>query len=302
MTSTEVKFKSSGTRPVEIYSLSPVVKASVVIPHFYSARESNMEALLTAIAAQSLKEIEIILIHGISPQGKAINMGVRQAKGEHLIIMDDDSRMGHERVFENLIDLLKANPNVGMAGASVILPETGNKFQIMASKQFPRYKMPIVEQMLESDFPGHPCAAFPKKVFIEAGLEREDIYRGLDPDLRERIRKTGHKVVLAPQTWIYHPMPDSFSKFVWTFFRNGYGSAYLFSVHPELNYDTDESLDSKTFVAKRPFLYRLLRYPVRLLQSLVTFQWLRFTGYSVYVLGYLAGLIDVWVLRKRIST
>jgi len=302
MTATEIKFKSSGTRPVEIYSLSPVVKASVVIPHFYSARESNMEALLTAIAAQSLKEIEIILIHGISPQGKAINMGVRQAKGEHLIIMDDDSRMGHERVFENLIDLLKANPNVGMAGASVILPETGNKFQIMASKQFPRYKMPIVEQMLESDFPGHPCAAFPKKVFIEAGLEREDIYRGLDPDLRERIRKTGHKVVLAPKTWIYHPMPDSFSKFVWTFFRNGYGSAYLFSVHPELNYDTDESLESQTFVAKRPFLYRLLRYPVRLLQSLVTFQWLRFTGYSVYVLGYLAGLIDVWVLRKRIST
>lgn len=302
MTATEIKFKSSGTRPVEIYSLSPVVKASVVIPHFYSARESNMEALLTAIAAQSLKEIEIILIHGISPQGKAINMGVRQAKGEHLIIMDDDSRMGHERVFENLINLLKANPDVGMAGASVILPETGNKFQIMASKQFPRYKMPIVDQMLESDFPGHPCAAFPKKVFIEAGLEREDIYRGLDPDLRERIRKTGHKVVLAPQTWIYHPMPDSFSKFVWTFFRNGYGSAYLFSVHPELNYDTDESLESKTFVAKRPFLYRLLRYPVRLLQSLVTFQWLRFTGYSVYVLGYLAGLIDVWVLRKRIST
>jgi GT2 family glycosyltransferase len=302
MTATEIKFKSSGTRPVEIYSLSPVVKASVVIPHFYSARESNMEALLTAIAAQSLKEIEIILIHDISPQGKAINMGVRQAKGEHLIIMDDDSRMGHERVFENLINLLKANPDVGMAGASVILPETGNKFQIMASKQFPRYKMPIVDQMLESDFPGHPCAAFPKKVFIEAGLEREDIYRGLDPDLRERIRKTGHKVVLAPQTWIYHPMPDSFSKFVWTFFRNGYGSAYLFSVHPELNYDTDESLESKTFVAKRPFLYRLLRYPVRLLQSLVTFQWLRFTGYSVYVLGYLAGLIDVWVLRKRIST
>lgn len=261
-----------------------------------------MEALLQAIKAQTLKDIEVILVHGVSPQGKAINMGVRQARGDYLIIMDDDSRMGHERVFENLIEVLKKHPDVGMAGASVVLPNTGNKFQILASKQFPRYKMPIVDEVLESDYPGHPCAAFPKKVFIEAGMEREDIYRGLDPDLRERIRKTGYKIVLAPQTWIYHPMPDSFGKFLWTFFRNGYGSAYLFSVHPELNYDTDEATKSERFVPKRPFWYRVLRFPLRLLHSLATFQWLRFTGYFVYVFGYAAGLADVWILRRKIKT
>ncbi|HXV27596.1 MAG TPA: hypothetical protein VD913_01385, partial [bacterium] len=117
-------------------------------------------------------------------------------------------------------------------------------------------------------------------------------------DLRVRIRKAGYRVVLAPDTWIYHPLPETLSQFVRVFLRNGYGSAYLQMTHPGINYDTDESLNSCSFVEKHSFFYRILRYPVRLIKSLMTFQWLRFLGYAVYILGYIAGCIRFGLLKS----
>lgn len=276
---------------IEKIELAKDPKVSVIIPHFYSKRDENFEGLLNDIRQQSFKELEIIIIHSVSPQGKAINMGVRESRGEILVTIDDDSRLPHPDIIQNVVDVLRKDASIGMAGASVVIPPNANWFQRSASKQFPRYHMPVVKEVLDSDLPGHPCAGFPRKVFLEIGMERENILRGLDPDLRVRIRKAGYRVVLVPDTWIYHPLPESISKFIWTFFRNGYGSAYIQLVHPEINYDTDESADDKTFVAKRPFIYRIVRYPFRLLHSLVTLQWIRLFGYTVYVFGYLAGYI-----------
>jgi len=169
----------------------------------------------------------------------------------------------------------------------------------MAAKQFPRFNMPIVKALIDSDLPCHGCVAFPMEIFKKVGMERDDILRGLDPDLRVRIRQAGYRVVLVPETWAYHPLPSSFAKFIRTFIRNGYGSAYMQKVHPELNYDTHEGLESKDFVAKRSFFYRILRYPIRLLHSLVTFQWIRFTGYFVYLIGYAVGCLSFRTGRTK---
>jgi cellulose synthase/poly-beta-1,6-N-acetylglucosamine synthase-like glycosyltransferase len=283
---------------VEQIPLSGVVRVSVVIPHFYKSREDNFRGLLEDLKGQSFREMELIIVHGVSPQGKAINEGVRRAKGEVLVIIDDDSRLGHPRVIENLVRLLREDASIGMAGASVVIPEGANWFQRTASKQFPRFNMPVVTKVIESDLPGHPCAAFPKEVFIRVGMERENILRGLDPDLRARIRQAGYRVVLAPDTWIHHPLPETFPKFVRTFLRNGYGSAYLQLRYPEINCVTDEDLESDDFVEKRPFLYRMLHYPIRLAQSLLTFQWIRFAGYTVYTVGYLTGLLHFAFSRR----
>lgn len=276
---------------IHLLRLSERVAVSVVIPHFYQSRDENLKGLLDDLQTQSFKEMEIVIVSGISPQGKAINEGVRRTQGEILVVIDDDSRLGHTKVVENMVRVIQNDPSVGMTGASVVTSEKANWFQKMAARQFPRFEMPVVKEPIDSDLPGHPCAAFRKEVFVKVGMEREDILRGLDPDLRVRIRKAGYRIVLAPDTWIHHPLPKSLLKFVRVFLRNGYGSAYLQVFYPEVNYDTDEAVDSKTFVAKRPLLYRALRYPLRLVKSLVTFQWLRLLGYTVYGLGYLAGFI-----------
>lgn len=283
---------------IEKIKLSDEVQASVVIPHFSLVRGENLKGLVQDIKEQTFKDLEIIIVKQVSPQGRAINEGARQAKGEILIIMDDDSRVGHKRVIENLVRVLQENPKIGMAGASILTPENANNFQKKAAKQFPRFNMPVVDRIIDSDLACHGCVAFPMRVFIEIGMEREDILRGLDPILRVKMRKAGYRVVLVPDTWAYHPLPESLWKFMRTFIRNGVGSAYLQVFYPEISYDTDERLESGEFVPKKPLVVRIFRYPVRLAHSLVTFQWIRLLGYTVYVFGYISGFLR-FVFSKR---
>ena len=283
--------------PIEKIQLSERPKVSIVIPHFSESRKADLKKLIAQIKEQSFRDLEVIIVKGVSPQGKAINMGAKEAAGDVLMVQDDDSSMGHHQVIGNLVQVLQEDSSVAMAGASVLTPEDANPFQKRAAKQFPRFNMPVVKEVTDSDLACHGCVAFPKKMFMQVGMEREDILRGLDPDLRVRIRGAGYRVVLAPETWVYHPLPQSFLKFIRLFLRNGYGAAYVQVFHPEINYDTDERLHSRAFTPKRSLFYRILRYPIRLIQSLLTFQWLRFLGYFVYVFGYLFGYVKFSFLK-----
>lgn len=278
--------------PIQRIQLSEEVKVSVVIPHFSSIRRPNLDQLLREIKEQSFRQVEILVVSGVTPQGRAINLGACAAQGQILIVMDDDARMGHAQVIEKLVQAVERDPLIGMAGASVITSDHANAFQRRAAREFPRFHMPIVKEITESDLPCHGCVAFPMRLFKQVGMEREDILRGLDPDLRVRIRAAGFRVVLIPDTWVYHPLPESLAKFIRIFVRNGFGSAYMQWVHPELNYDTHEQLELGDFIPKRPLLYRLIRFPLRLGQCLFTFQWIRFLGYSVYLMGYAAGVVS----------
>ena len=84
---------------------------------------------------------------------------------------------------------IDADPAIGMAGASIVIPPEANAFQRKAALEFPRFNTPVVDQVTDSDLACHSCCAFPLRVFEEVGREREDILRGLDPDLRVRLRR-----------------------------------------------------------------------------------------------------------------
>jgi GT2 family glycosyltransferase len=285
--------------PVQHINLSAAPKVSVVIPSFSRSREGNLRALVEDLKGQTFKDLEILIVHGVSPQGRAINLGAAEAKGETLVVIDDDARLAHPRVIGNLVNALKADPKIGMAGASILTPQTANRFQKMAAKQFPRFNMPVVNRVTDSDLACHGCVAFPMDVFKRVGMERDNILRGLDPDLRVRIRNAGYRVVLVPDTWAYHPFPESVSRFIRLFVRNGEGSAYIQVFHPELIYDTHEKTGSEGFVPKRSLAFRVARYPFRLLKSILTFQWIRFLGYSVYVFGYAKGWVRYSIEKAR---
>ena len=83
---------------VRRFQLSEKITVSLVIPHFSSSREENLNGLLAEIRGQSFQELEVLVVCGVSPQGKAINHGAALAKGEILVVMDDDSRIGHPEV------------------------------------------------------------------------------------------------------------------------------------------------------------------------------------------------------------
>lgn len=266
-------------------------RVSVIIPSWDGSRNGCVPRLLESIGRQSFQDYDVHLVKGIAPQGKAINRGAEVARGEILVILDDDSLLADEHVFQRLVETLDADASIGMAGASIIVPPDASPFQQSAARQFPRFAMPVVARVTDSDLACHGCCAIPARIFDEIGREREDLIRGLDPDLRFRLRAAGYRVVLAPGARIYHPMPDGWRKLLRTFFRNGFGSAYARRFHPDSVYETHEALDSGGFQPRTSLLYRVVRFPFRLLAAFATGKWIRFAAYCSYGCGYVWGLM-----------
>lgn len=266
-------------------------RLTVIIPTWDGYRDGCVPRLLESVARQSFSDYETILIQGVAPQGKAINQGAAQARGEILLILDDDSELADTEIFARLVQTLDDDETIGMAGASIVVFPDANPFQKKASRQFPRLHTPVVEEVTDSDLACHGCCAIPRHVFEEVGGEREDILRGLDPDLRVRLRSAGYRVVLAPHCPIYHPMPRNWNKLLRIFFRNGFGSAYTYKFRRDSVYETHEALHDQHFQPRTSLPYRIARYPLRLAKALTTLQWMRFSAYCSYAVGYGWGLL-----------
>jgi len=247
-----------------------------------------VDALLEALRRQTWPEIEVILVKGVSPQGKAINQGAARARGDVLVIMDDDSRPADERVVERLVRVLREDGRIGMAGASVVPPPEATPFQRRLAREFPRFSVPVVDRVTESDMACHGCCAFPRTAFDAAGRENEEIVRGLDPDLRTRLRRLGYRVVLAPGCVVYHPLPATLRGFLRLMYRNGLGSAQAQRTRPDLVYRTEEDV-RRADAAFVPFPVRVVRYPLRLAGYLLSLRLLRFAGSVAYAAGAVRG-------------
>jgi GT2 family glycosyltransferase len=266
-------------------------RLSVIIPSWDGCRDGCVPRLIASVEAQTYTDYEIHIVEGVSPQGKAINQGAAATTGELLLILDDDSRVADPDVFQRLVDTVEADKHIGMAGASIVLPPEASRFQKTAARQFPRFNTPVVDEITDSDLACHGCCIFRREVFEEVGGEREDIIRGLDPDLRVRLREAGYRVVLVPHARIYHPLPDGWRKLLRMFFRNGFGSAYAQKFQPDTVYDTHEELNAETFRPSNSLAYRVARFPLRLLRALLGFKFMRFVAYCSYAFGYGWGMI-----------
>lgn len=272
-------------------------RVSIVIPSLDGFRDGCVPRLLESVAAQTFRDHVVYLVRGVSPQGRAINEGVELSGGEIVVILDDDSTLADDSVLERLIACLDSDSSIGMAGASIVLSDQASAFQRRAAKQFPRFNTPVVDRTTDSDLACHGCCAIPRRVFEEVGGEREDILRGLDPDLRVRIRSAGYRVVLAPHARIYHPLPGSMHNLLRMFFRNGFGSAYARKFQPESVFETHESVRIDGFQPQRTFLYRLARFPLRLALALARGHMQRFAAYTAYACGYVWGMFAAREIR-----
>lgn len=266
-------------------------RVSVVIPTLDGRRGGAVPRLLASIGRQSFRDYEIQMVKGVVPQGKAINQGARSARGDILIVLDDDSCLADESVFERLVAAIDSDNTIGMAGASIVVPPDASVFQERAAAQFPRLSMPVVDRITDSDLACHGCCAIPKRVFEQVGGEREDLPRGLDPDLRVRLRAAGYRVVLAPHARINHPLPDGWRPLLRTFFRNGFGSAYARKFQPGAVYETHEELDASAFQPRTRFVFRVVRFPFRLLKAVIEGKFIRFGAYCSYACGYSWGML-----------
>ncbi len=277
-------------------------RVSIIIPSRDGHRGGFVPRLLASIEEQTYLDREVVIVRGVEPQGRAINQGVRESRGEIVVVVDDDSRLADSDTIASLIACLDSDPRIGMAGASLVIDPESTAFQRRAARQFPRLCTPEVAEITESDLACHGCCAMPRRVFDQVGGEREDILRGLDPDLRVRLRNAGYRVVLAPGARIHHPLPDGWRATLRTFFRNGFGSAYTQKFEPKSVYETHEVVDSRSFTPQRPWVYRALRFPLRMGAAAARGHLIRVVADCAYAAGYVYGLARAQRIAPRAAT
>ena len=260
------------------------LSVSVVIPSADGSREGNLGLLLRDLETQTLRPHEVLVIDGISPNGLARNTGARQASGEVLVFLDDDVRLGHENMLRDMVALL-ADHRVGMAGAAQLLPPGSSRFQRAAALQIPRSQSPIVDVVTDSDMVTTQCCAMRRTVFWELGGFNERIPRGVDPEMRNRVRGRGLRIVVAPSVWYYHPMPADLGALCRMFFRNGQLSAAAVWRMPSAALDNPDG-HVAAFVARRGAGYRAGRHAGRFVLRLLTLRWIGLAAQVAYVGGY----------------
>ncbi len=261
-------------------------KVSVIIPTLKD--EQGLRELLEGLRKQTMESKEVILAYRFSPSGKARNKGAEIARGECLVFMDDDIKLGHNRILENLYNLLLQDRNIGLAGASTLLPPDANRFQKMVGKQIPRMVYPIVDKITESDMVTTQCWAQRRDNFELIGPFSEEIERGVDPEYRQRVRRAGFQIVIAPNTYTYHPPPKNFTSFIRQSFRNGFASALAQKMHPELIAPVPDSGVLKD-QAVAGILKRIVKSFLQAIFSLVKLNLLLFLERVTYSLGYFWG-------------
>ncbi len=260
------------------------MEISVVIPTCSGARARNLQLLLADIARQSLPPAHIEVVRDVSPNGRARNVGASRTSGDLIVFVDDDVRLGHDRVVEQLVRALQCS-EFGLVGTSQLLPPDSSKFQRALAMQLSRSQSPIVKTYIDSDMVTTQCCAVRRNVFEQLGGFHEGLLRGVDPEFRNRVRQLGLRVVVVPDAWHYHPVPSSVRALVRLAFRDGYSSAQVFRQHPEAVLFNPEG-HAADFQAHYPVWGRYSRRLLDVVRKFVAGQWWGALYGLVYVAGY----------------
>jgi GT2 family glycosyltransferase len=212
-------------------------KVSIIIPSLGGAVNRAMEA----IARQTFRdyEVDIARERGLN---HSRNAGARRSSGDILVFVDDDIKLGHERVLETMVEVLETDARVGVVGVSLQLPPEASVFQRLVARQVPRYVDPIVPQHRLSNPPldrygftvvKGGCCAVRREVFEDVGGFDEDWLSGEDTDFFYRVRGRGHNLVLAANCWAYHAPPANTAELLRKSFWYGVGHAREARKSPE---------------------------------------------------------------------
>jgi len=265
--------------------------ATVLIPSLDGDRSGNLKGLIEDLEQQTFQDFELLVVVGVTPNGHARNVGAAVARGAVLICIDDDMRLGHERVLELMVKALNEHPEFGVVGISDQIPPDASWLQRRMAAQIPRSLFPIVDDFVDSDMVSHHCLALRRAVWDEVGGESDTLVRGTDPDLRYRIRKAGYRVVIVPQTWGYHPHPKTLSGLMRQWYKQGAGAADVFLTEPHMAIDTPDSFQEKESY-RRSFPRRVSDSIGRLLATIFKAQEISLLCQAAYALGYITHVMD----------
>lgn len=216
---------------------NPDPRVCVVVPSL----TGDVDALLASIARQTVQPLEVEVVRGVRPSGRARNVGVRRTTAPVVVFVDDDAVLGDDDTIEHLLEPF-ADPSIGVVGAAKLLPDGSSPFQRMVARQVPRIEHPVVAELTESNPPidrfGYTdvtttCCAVRRAALEACGGFDEELVRGVDSELFVRLRGAGHRLVVAPATCAFHPAPASLRHLLEKHFFYGIGYAQEVQRHPQ---------------------------------------------------------------------
>lgn len=282
-----VRHPSPEDSPAVIWQYSPNNSQkilTVVIPTADAYRDGYLPRLLAQIGRQNFSGFELIVVRGDPRQGRAINTGAALAQGRYLLTLDDDTSLPDPEIFSKLVAVMEAHPEIGIAGGNNVIPTDACPFVRRVMEQLPRRSWEPVQEITDSDLAEHPCMIMCTETFKMVGGENELIPRGLDPYLREEFRRSGKRVVVVPGVTYHHLPPNNLKKLLAQFYRNGRQAAYVNRHYPQWVIETPP--DHVPIRKRYPLSFRVIRFPLRLLNALLKGKLLRFICELFYALGF----------------
>lgn len=271
------------------------LRISVIIPSWDASRSGNLPLLLNDIKEQTIAVADVAVVERTSPNGHARNVGVARTTGEILIFLDDDVRLGNSKILQTFANLLSANEDLGMVGTSQLLPPDSSAFQLRCADQLSRCKSDLVQKLTESDMVTTQCCAMRRSVLAQVGGFHDKILRGVDPELRNRVRAAGYRIAVAPEVWHYHPMPAELSALLNMAWRDGVASAFARKNYPEtVLFNPDGHVGQ--FEARQSFPRRVVRNLIGVAKNLCTGRWYGTAYGFVYAIANLRESVRA---RKR---
>lgn len=183
--------------------------------------------------------------------GKANNIGLKQATGKYLLLINPDTIVA-EDTFEKMICFFESNKTVGLAGCKILNPDgtfqlacrrsfpgpwtsftkvTGLSSLFPGSKIFARYNLTYLDenQTYEVDAISGSFMMMKREVYEKVGGFDEQFFMyGEDLDLCYRIQKAGYKVFYVHSTQIIHYKGESAKRSSFDETKVFYNAMHLF--------------------------------------------------------------------------
>jgi len=227
----------------------PLPYIAVVVPNM----REEVDELVRRLNRQSWPPDEIQVIRGISPNGRARNMGVSAARPLNkkpsdfiLIFIDDDALPGNGTLIEALVKplLSEQGRKIGVTGAARVLPPSANWFQRRVAAEIPRTINPIPSELVETNPPldgyGHSlitttCCATWYSIYESVGGFSDDLVSGVDTDFFYRIRQCGYRFTMVPDEYVEHPAPKNVRALIRKYYWYGVGYGQEAQRRPQQN-------------------------------------------------------------------
>ncbi len=268
---------------------------SVIIP--CKTKDENVANLIKDLEEQEFPDkFEVIVIEGIYPVGKARNEGARKAKGNVLVFMDQDIRLGNKHIIEGLATPLINDRKIGMVVTSIKLPPDATDFEKKYTSENFLSELPVMDELTEIGTAPSGCCSILKELFESLNGFNEEMVRGEDSEFSFRLRKKDYKIMMAPQTWYFHHQPQNFIQMISRQIRNGLGVAFVDVYYPELNIDIHPT-QLMYELERKSIIGRIFRFIGAYIKGIVNMRLLYMISRIIYSIAYMYGIFKYKVLK-----